>query len=77
MNHMTFSIIDSTDSRDALFLRDAHGISSTTGAGFLFVFKAWQQAHSKLRNCCHNEEDRKKDKSVVEVILCTFLRVAA
>ncbi len=54
-------------------LRNAHGISLTTGAGFLFVFKAWQQAHSRLRNCCHNTEDGRKDKRVVEVILCTFL----
>jgi hypothetical protein len=72
-------------------LRNAHGISSATGEGFLFVFKAWQQAHSRLRsqpascfkrhlhihvlrNCCHNTEDGQKDKPVVEVISCTFLR---
>ena len=44
-----------------------------TNTEFLFVFKAWQQAHSKLRNCCHNTEDRQKDKLVVEVISRTFL----
>jgi hypothetical protein len=38
----------------------------------LFVFKAWQQAHSKLRNYCHNAEDGQKDKQVAEVISCTF-----
>jgi hypothetical protein len=40
------------------------------GTGFLFVFKACpvldtgaqQQAHSKLCNCCCNEEDGQKDK---------------
>ncbi len=56
-------------------LRNVHGISSATGTGFLFVFKAWQQAHSWLRNCCHNTEDGQKDKPVVEVISCTFLKV--
>jgi hypothetical protein len=39
----------------------------------LFVFKAWQQAHSRLRNCCHNTEDGQKDKLVVDIISCTFL----
>jgi inorganic pyrophosphatase len=32
------------------------------GAGFLFVFKARQQAHSELCNCCCNVEDGQKDK---------------
>jgi elongation factor P--beta-lysine ligase len=32
------------------------------GAEFLFVFKAWQQAHSELCNCFRNEEDGQKDK---------------
>ena len=54
-------------------VRNAHGISLTTGVGFLFVFKAWQQAHSKLRNCCHYAEDEQKDTLVDEVISCTFL----
>ena len=54
-------------------LRNVHGITSTTGAGFLFVFKTCQQAHSKLRNCWHNAEDGQKNKQVVEVISCTFL----
>jgi len=31
-------------------------------AGFLFVFKAWQPAHSKLCKGCHNTEDGRKDK---------------
>jgi hypothetical protein len=53
-----------------------HGISSSTGAGFFFVFKALQQAHSRLRNCCHNAEDGQKDKLVVEVISCTFLKLS-
>ena len=57
-----------------IMIRNVHGISSSTGAGFLFVFKAWQQAHSKLRNCCHNAEDGQKNKLVAEVISCTFLR---
>ena len=33
------------------------------GAGFLFVFKAQQQAHSGLCNCFCNAEDEQKDKS--------------
>jgi hypothetical protein len=35
--------------------------------------KALKQAHSRLRNCCCNEEDEYKDKLVVEVISCMFL----
>ena len=31
------------------------------GAGFLFVIKAWKQAHSWLRNCFYNTEDGQKD----------------
>jgi hypothetical protein len=58
-----------------------HGITSITGAELLFVFKACpvfitgapQQAHSVLCNCCGNAEDGQQDKSVAEVILCTFL----
>jgi len=53
--------------------RNVHGISWTIGAGFLFVFKACQQAHSKLRNCWHNAENGQKYKSIVQVIPCTFL----
>jgi hypothetical protein len=64
------------------FPRNVHGITSTTGAGLLFVFKACpvfitgapQQAHSELCNCCGNAEDGQQDKSVVEVISCTFLK---
>ena len=52
-----------------------HGITSTTGAGLLFVFKAPQQAYSELYNCCGNTEDGQQDKSVVEVISCTFLSI--
>lgn len=55
------------------WLRNAHRISLATGAEFMFVFKACQQAHSKLRNCWRNEEDGQKDKRFVEVISCTFL----
>ncbi|MEE9344773.1 MAG: hypothetical protein V3U88_04130, partial [Methylococcales bacterium] len=50
------------------YLRNVHGITSTTGAGLLFVFKAPQQAYSELYNCCGNTEDGQQDKSVVEVI---------
>jgi hypothetical protein len=57
-------------------LRNVHGISLSTGAGFLFVFKAWQQVHSRLHNYCHNTEDGQKDKLVVDVILCTFLNTS-
>jgi len=31
-------------------------------AGFSFVFKAWQPAHSWLCKGCHNTEDGQKDK---------------
>ena len=57
-------------------LTNVHGITSTTGAGLLFVFKAPQQAHSELCNCCGNTEDGQQDKSVVEVISCAFLILA-
>jgi predicted nucleic acid-binding protein len=50
-----------------------HEITSSTGAGLLFVFKAQQQAHSELCNCCCNTEDGQQDKSVDDVISCTFL----
>ena len=49
-------------------IRNAHEINLATGEGFMLVFKAQQQAHSRLRNCCCNEEDEYKDKLVVEVI---------
>ncbi len=39
----------------------------------LFVFKGWKWAHSKLRNHFYNEEDEQNTKSIVQVILCTFL----
>ncbi len=54
-------------------LKNAHEISSSTGAVFLFVFKAWQQAHSKLRNCCHNTEGGQKDQLIDELISRTLL----
>jgi ABC-type phosphate/phosphonate transport system substrate-binding protein len=40
----------------------------------LFIFKAWQQAHSKICNCCNNIKYGQKDKQVNEIIGCTFLR---
>lgn len=53
-------------------LRNAHGITLITDAGFLFIFKTCQQTHSKLRNCWHNVEER-KEKRVAKVILYTLL----
>ena len=54
-------------------LRSMQRITRATDAGFLFVFKAFQQAHSKLRNCWKNTEDRQKDKPVVLVIFFMLL----
>jgi hypothetical protein len=54
--------------KTGMSLRNVQEITSTTGAGFLFVFKAKKQAHSELCNCFCNAEDGQKDKSVVEVI---------
>ncbi len=54
-------------------LRNAHAISLSTGAEFLFVFKAWKRAHSKLRNCGHNTEDRQKHQLVDKLISYSFL----
>jgi hypothetical protein len=42
-------------------------------AGFLFIFKARKQAHSKLCNCLRNAEEGQKDKSVAGVIKFPFL----
>jgi hypothetical protein len=39
----------------------------------LFIFKARKQAHSELCGYFCNVEDEQKDKSVVEIIPCTFL----
>ncbi len=62
-----------TENKVRMPFRNAHGINLATGEGFMLVFNARQQAHSRLRNCCCNEEDEYKDKRVVEVISCTFL----
>ncbi len=53
--------------------RNGNEITSETGAGFLFIFKARKQAHSKLCNCFRNAEDGQKDKPVSDVIKFTFL----
>ncbi len=61
--------------------RNGHEITSTTGVGLLFIFKACpifitgahKQAHTELYNCLCNAEDEQKDKSVVEIISCPFL----
>jgi hypothetical protein len=54
-------------------LRNENKIISETGAGFLFIFKARKQAHSRLYNCLRNAEDEQKDKSVSDVIESSLL----
>ena len=54
-------------------IRDGDKITYETGAGFLFIFEAYKQAHSGLCNCLCNAEDGQKDKSVSYVIKFTFL----
>jgi CheY-like chemotaxis protein len=44
------------------YLRRLTGNLIRDCAGFSFVFKARQQAHSELCNCCRNAEDGRKDK---------------
>jgi beta-barrel assembly-enhancing protease len=56
-------------------VRDGDKITSETGAGLLFIFKAYKQAHSGLCNCLFNAGDGQKDKPVSDVIKFTFLRV--
>jgi len=58
-----------------IIFRNVYGISWTICAGFLFVFNACQQAHSKLRNCWHNAENGQKYKSIVQLIPYTFLSI--
>ena len=54
-------------------LRDGNKIRYETDAGFLFIFKAYKQAHRKLYNCLYNAEDELKDKLVSYLIKFTFL----
>ena len=51
------------------FLRNGNEITCAFDAGFLFVFEARKQAHSRLHNCFRNKEDGQKDKSNVQVTL--------
>ena len=57
--------------RDCLVKNNRTGKVEKSGQIFEYT---WQQAHSRLRNCCHNTEDGQKDKLVVELIPCTFLK---
>ena len=54
-------------------LRDGNKIAYATGTGFVFIFKAYKQAHSELCNCLCNAEDGQKDKSVSHAMKFTFL----
>ena len=60
-------------SLEIYLFRNGNEITCAFDAGFLFVFEALQQAHSRLRNCCSNKEDGQKDKSNARVIKFTFL----
>ena len=56
-------------------IRNTPKICSKNDTEFFFIFEVWKQAHNERHNCCHNAENGHKDKSVPELILCTFLSV--
>ena len=56
-------------------IRNTPRIRSKNDTEFLFIFEVWKQAHNERHNCCHNTENGHKDKSVAELILCTFLSI--
>jgi hypothetical protein len=58
--------------RRFIALRSKYESISESCVGFLFLFKACKQTHSKLCNCFHNAEEGQKDKPGSDIIKCSL-----